>query len=72
MIGIVIPARDEESLLATCLRAALTAARDPALRGEPVCVVGEMKAHWFTRALCWLATIATCAALTAHVVLQLL
>ncbi|MEM5450737.1 MULTISPECIES: NRAMP family divalent metal transporter [Paraburkholderia] len=33
--------------------------------------VGEMKAHWFTRALCWLATITTCAALAAHVVLQL-
>ena len=32
--------------------------------------VGELKAHWFTRALCWLATIATCAALTAHFVLE--
>lgn len=39
MIGIVIPAHDEECLLAPCLRAALTAARDPALRGEPVCVL---------------------------------
>ena len=32
--------------------------------------VGELKAHWFTRALCWFATIATCAALTAHFVLE--
>ncbi|HTR07871.1 MAG TPA: hypothetical protein VMJ11_14725 [Paraburkholderia sp.] len=33
--------------------------------------VGEMKARWVTRALCWLATLATGAALTIHTVLQL-
>lgn len=33
--------------------------------------VGVMKAHWFTRALCWVATVATGAALAAHAVLEL-
>lgn len=32
--------------------------------------VGSMKAHWLTRTLCWIATIATGAALIAHSVLQ--
>ncbi|MCP3711580.1 divalent metal cation transporter [Paraburkholderia sp. CNPSo 3274] len=32
--------------------------------------VGEMKAHWFTRTLCWLATVMTCAALAVHFVLK--
>ena len=32
--------------------------------------VGDMKAHWLTRALCWLATLATGAALVAHSVLE--
>ncbi|MCP3712519.1 glycosyltransferase [Paraburkholderia sp. CNPSo 3274] len=39
MIGIVIPAHNEECLLAPCLRAALTAARHPALLGEHVHVL---------------------------------
>jgi Mn2+/Fe2+ NRAMP family transporter len=32
--------------------------------------VGDMKVHWLTRALCWLATLATGAALIAHSVLE--
>lgn len=39
MIGIVIPAHDEEDLLAPCLVAASAAARHPALRGETVRVL---------------------------------
>jgi glycosyltransferase involved in cell wall biosynthesis len=39
MIGIVIPAHDEECLLESCLRAAMTAARHPALLGEPARVL---------------------------------
>ncbi|PVX61385.1 NRAMP (natural resistance-associated macrophage protein)-like metal ion transporter [Paraburkholderia unamae] len=34
--------------------------------------VGEMKAHWLTRALCWLATVVICAALAAHAIVQVL
>jgi glycosyltransferase involved in cell wall biosynthesis len=36
MIGIVIPAHNEEASLARCLRSILAAARDPALAGEAV------------------------------------
>lgn len=32
--------------------------------------VGSMKAHWFPRALCWIATLATGAALAAHALLE--
>lgn len=32
--------------------------------------VGSMKAHWFTRGLCWIATLATAAALCAHALLE--
>ncbi|TDG03413.1 glycosyltransferase [Paraburkholderia guartelaensis] len=39
MIGIVIPAHDEECLLTPCLHAAIAAARHPALSGEPVRVL---------------------------------
>jgi Mn2+/Fe2+ NRAMP family transporter len=34
--------------------------------------VGELKAHVFTRALCWLAAIGSGAVLSAHTVLQML
>lgn len=36
MIGVVIPAHDEESTLASCVTAALQLRNDPALRGEVV------------------------------------
>ena len=36
MIGIVIPAHNEEAWLARCLASILEAARDPALGGEVV------------------------------------
>lgn len=36
MIGILIPAHNEQDLLAQCLQAALTAARHPELNGEAV------------------------------------
>ncbi|MBP0590102.1 glycosyltransferase [Paraburkholderia sp. LEh10] len=39
MIGIVIPAHNEEELLADCLQAARMAAAHPALRGETVRIV---------------------------------
>lgn len=39
MIGIVIPAHNEERLIATCLDAARAAAGHPALQGEPVEIV---------------------------------
>ncbi|WP_044530854.1 glycosyltransferase [Herbaspirillum sp. B65] len=39
MIGIVIPAHDEEASLHACLHAACQAARHPALAGEPVSIV---------------------------------
>lgn len=39
MIGILIPAHNEEALLAQCLQAALTAARHPLLNGETVIVL---------------------------------
>ena len=39
MIGIVIPAHNEEELLADCLRAAHIAASHPELRGEIVRIV---------------------------------
>jgi len=36
MIGVAVPAHDEEACLGDCLAALLTAARDPALQGEAV------------------------------------
>jgi glycosyltransferase involved in cell wall biosynthesis len=39
MIGVVIPAHNEEACLGVCLVAVIAAARHPALRGEPVRVV---------------------------------
>ena len=36
MIGIVIPAHNEEASLARCLRSILASTRDPALAGEAV------------------------------------
>jgi glycosyltransferase involved in cell wall biosynthesis len=39
MIGVVIPAHNEEACLGACLAAVLAAARQPALKGEPVRVV---------------------------------
>jgi len=39
MIGVAIPAHNEEAALGACLDALLTAARDPALAGEPVAVL---------------------------------
>ncbi|WP_314914530.1 glycosyltransferase [Pseudomonas helleri] len=39
MIGILIPAHNEEAFLARCLEAALTAARHPQLHGETVRVI---------------------------------
>jgi glycosyltransferase involved in cell wall biosynthesis len=39
MIGVVIPAHNEEVCLGACLMAVLAAARHPALQGEPVRVV---------------------------------
>lgn len=38
MIGVVVPAHDEEAGLGACLAALLAAAGDPALAGEPVAV----------------------------------
>ena len=40
MIGIVIPAHNEEAWLARCLASILEAARDPALDGEAVRTAG--------------------------------
>jgi glycosyltransferase involved in cell wall biosynthesis len=42
MIGIVIPAHNEDELLGACLRAALDAARHPRLRGEAVQIVAVL------------------------------
>lgn len=39
MIGVAIPAHNEEAVLGACLAALLAAARDPALQGEAVTVV---------------------------------
>lgn len=39
MIGVVVPANDEESLIGRCLDALAAAARHPDLRGEPVEIV---------------------------------
>ena len=39
MIGVVIPAHNEEALLGRCLASVALASRHPALRGEPVRVV---------------------------------
>ncbi len=39
MIGILIPAHNEEALLAHCLQAALTASQHPGLKGEEVKVL---------------------------------
>jgi len=39
MIGVVVPAHDEEALIGDCLRALLQCARDPALDGEEVAIV---------------------------------
>ncbi len=42
MIGVVIPVHNEARLLASCLSAAIAAARHPALRGEPVRIVAVL------------------------------
>ena len=39
MIGVLVPAHNEEALIGRCLRSIRQAARHPALRGEPVQVV---------------------------------
>lgn len=39
MIGVIVPAHNEESLIGECLEAINAAARDRALKGEPVIVV---------------------------------
>lgn len=39
MIGIAVPAHNEEAMLGPCLAALLAAARDPGLRGEAVAVL---------------------------------
>ncbi|WP_202843364.1 glycosyltransferase [Luteimonas saliphila] len=39
MIGVLVPAHDEEALIGDCLRAIQVAAACPRLRGEPVAVV---------------------------------
>ncbi len=44
MIGVVVPAHDEEDGLADCLKSLLAAARHPALAGEAVCVVVALDA----------------------------
>jgi glycosyltransferase involved in cell wall biosynthesis len=38
MIGIAVPAHNEQAMLQACLASLLAAARDPALEGEAVCV----------------------------------
>ncbi len=39
MIGVVVPAHDEEALIGVCLRALQECARDPALDGEQVAII---------------------------------
>ena len=39
MIGVIVPAHNEEQLLSPCLQALALAACDPLLRGEQVCIV---------------------------------
>ena len=39
MIGVVVPAHNEEALLGRCLQSLYNAARHPELHGEPVCIV---------------------------------
>ncbi len=39
MIGVVVPAHDEEALIGDCLRALQQCARDPALDGEEVVII---------------------------------
>ncbi len=39
MIGVAVPAHNEQAALGPCLKALLAAARDPALRGEAVAVL---------------------------------
>lgn len=44
MIGVVVPAHDEQALLGQCLRSLQTAAQHPALAGEPVHIVVALDA----------------------------
>src|SRR5690606_11078544 len=44
VIGVLVPAHDEQALIAGCLRSLLVAARAPGLRGEPVLVVVALDA----------------------------
>ena len=44
MIGVLVPAHDEQALIAGCLRSILVAARAPGLRGEAVQVVVALDA----------------------------
>ena len=51
MIGVLVPAHDEEAMIGDCLRAIRAATRCPALRGEAVQVVVALVAaavHPFT------------------------
>jgi Mn2+/Fe2+ NRAMP family transporter len=40
------------------------------LLGATRAAVGDLHAHWMTRALCWLAAIVTGGALAVHVLLE--
>ena len=56
MIGVLVPAHNEEALIGDCLRSILAAARSPALAGEPVEVIVALDS-------CNDATFDACAAL---------
>lgn len=61
MIGVLVPAHNEEALIGDCLRSILVAARSPALAGERVEVVVALDS-------CGDATAAVCAALGVRTV----
>ncbi|WP_118178653.1 glycosyltransferase [Paraburkholderia phosphatilytica] len=57
MIGVVIPAHNEEAFLATCLGAVCIAAAHPSLGGEEVCIIVALdsctdRSHAIARTLC--------------------
>lgn len=61
MIGVLVPAHDEEALVGACLRSILAAARSPALGGEAVRVVVALDS-------CTDATAGICAAVGVRTV----